>query len=97
MAARGAGVGRGISNATVVALLAMLVAAAVLAALTLSLFSTGAPPRVQSDVMSFDTHDRTASIRVSHYGRSREDWMDSMFGGEAMGPPSLEDLLAKKQ
>ena len=97
MAAQGVGVGRGISNATVAVLLAMLVAAAVLAALTLSLFSTGAPPRVQKGVMSFDAHDRTASILVSHYGRTREDWMDSVFGGEAMGPPSLEDLLAKKE
>jgi len=74
----------------------MLVAAAVLAALTVSLFSTGAPPRAQKGVMSFDTPDRTASIRVSHYGRTREDWMDSVFG-EAMGPPSLADLLAMKE
>jgi hypothetical protein len=75
----------------------MLVAAAVLAALTLSLFSTGALPRVQEGVVSFDTRDRTASIRVSHFGRTREDWMDAVFGGEATGPPSLAELRAKKQ
>ena len=96
MAAQGASVGRGISKAAVAALLAMLVAAAVLAALTVSLFSTGASPRVHR-VTSFDTRDRTGSIRVSHYGRTREDWMDSIFGGEAIGPPSLADLLAKKE
>jgi hypothetical protein len=97
MAAQGAGVGRGISNPTVAALLAMLVAAVVLAALTLSLFSTGAPPRVQKGVMSFVYTRPHGIIRVSHYGRTREEWMDSVFGGEAIGPPSLEDLLAKKQ
>jgi hypothetical protein len=96
MAAQGAGVGRGISNAAVAALLVILVAAVVLAALTLSLFSTGAASRVHKGVTTFDTHDRTASVRVSHYGRTREDWMDSVFG-EALEPPSLAELLAKKQ
>ena len=85
--------GRRYRTAPAVVLMALVVVVSVLTVQTVSLFS--GVPRATTVAGAASRSDTVGSIRVSHHGDTREQWMDSISGspgGNAgRGHPSLRD------